>query len=670
MNKTASPSNTYKLTPQTFENLYKVLLEFSKPDFANLSEQTKFHRINQLLLKLLQKTYEESFLLSAVIDYIEQVNQKKLLQQTYNFSSFEFWLNHSSNISVEDNYAIRAKIAGKYLPREDYQSLFPIGMDKTFDGTHFVVAHLSPDVDTMVASFFGWLDAFAARVGTARHIWSLPGGPPEGPFTNIFRSSLGSSIFTHLANTASNLALTAADLVKTKNEAVDINFNENESILIDEEIHDIKIKMAQREYLTVVIQDSHKKLSPIGIIWAKELNKSILGTVSFRDFCNFDEVRMASYLSPISVIDHHKVALHTNSPPLALISDAQSCNVLVAEQAFLLNDRYSAIGMTASEIEAQIEQLQAAPISSTNTRILRRLLQRREAAQSQFSENYFVHPLREQTEYFCFLHAILDDTDLLSKVGKRDVQCVVELLNRINSIIAKKEMEVVNLDKIPQGKNFAKEAAKRILHTPEMYSFYRQIYDSKELEIEEILTSGQANKLDFLFIDTKEQNGCCRVGQTKFFSSNFPSFAKKSPVMMEHWLKNAQSIHNKKNQVDLHLHMISTVASAAEVYEEKIDDYNHQDQLWFWVPATQKGYDHLASFLTAFFGAVKFDTETHIQFFPGVSEEIQQIFMRNRSDIGFEKLSEGMNLPIVVLYFTPGTINSRKAMITPYLPKL
>ena len=869
MKEPSQSLHAYKLTPLTFGGgLSTIFSEFSNPEFADLSERKKFHQINLALLNLILNSPKESFLLSPIIDYIEQIKHKGLLKQNYNLSYFEFWLNNYSELSSDKNYEVRAKIVGKHLPRDDYQAFFPIGMDKTFSGTHFVAAHISPDVDTMVASFWGWIDAFAARVGSARHIWSLPDGPPDSPVTHVFRESLGSSIFTNTASMVPNLSLAAFDLISQQNflkktgdisiSSLDLNTSEKAIILVDEEgyyigdwhhrdiepvrkiiirfksclrwfennlhvklisffakpdlhindlpefvaslfdisiqdceparefterqkkdlndffkkvlgvenglagtfrelnqalaklsvyhlirfeeevqslktsdlfsasgkiredrptifnrllkminqldsaiqqvrdyverldvaihiknkvfglpnqfitlrydIDDIRIKMDSREYLTVVIQDRDNKLFPIGVVWAHTINKTTLGTVTFRDFCNQDEVRMAPYLSPISVVDHHKMTLKTNSPPLAIIGDVQSCNVLVAEQTFRLNDRFAVNGMSVAEIEKQIEQLKQAPQSMANTRILRRLLQRREAAES--AGKYFVHSKRELTEYFCFLHAILDDTDLLTKVCKRDVECVVELLNRMNSLLVKKEVEVVNLDNIPQDHHFAKEAAKRILRNRDMYAFYRQIYDTKEREIEESLALGLQNKFDALFADTKEQNGCCRVGQTKLFSSNFPSFLKIAPKMMEFWVNNATDTHRKKPQIDLHLHMVSTIASAEEVYEDKVGHYTHQDQLWFWNPTTQKGYDHLTTFLTAFFSAMKFDSGTQIKFLPGVSEEVQRIFMQNAFEITCERQLEGPNLPVAILYFAAGTINSRKAMITPYLPKI
>ncbi len=92
----------------------------------------------------------------------------------------------------------------------------------------------------------------------------------------------------------------------------------------------------------------------------------------------------------------------------------------------------------------------------------------------------FVSPQREIVEYFHFLYAILDDTDLLSKISIRDVNCIAELINRLKTLMLGKEVEVIDLDDIPHDENFKKTAAKRILQNDEMYSLYRKVYLAKE----------------------------------------------------------------------------------------------------------------------------------------------------------------------------------------------
>jgi hypothetical protein len=867
--KTTTPApkriGDYVISPSHFTSLDTVFNQFNTQEFKSKAPRKRFQQVNEQLLKLIQDSPKQSFLLAAVIEYVDRVNRAKILNEPYHLSLFEFWLNHFSNLNDAENYEVRGKIVGKYIPREDYQAFFPIGMDKTFSGTHFIAAHLSPDVDTMVASFWGFIDAFAARVGNAQHLWSLPGGPPDAPMKHTFADFFGSSIFQNAAHISGSLVLRALDLVTQKgfvkkkgetsisaldpsseravilvddkghfigdwhsadvdpirkivirfksclrwfennlhvklislftkkklhvddlkpflssvfdvpisdcepvkefterqrkdlhdffskvlnlkkglqstfseldqgltvlgvlelsqfqaelealrsSDLFDANgflkedrpliFNHIEKLIhhLDNSIHrirdyaeqldvamsikskvlgippqyatmrndveDMRIKIRKAEYLTVVIEEDDK-LFPIGVVWSSDLNKTTLGTVTFRDFCNQEEVRMPAYLSPISVVDHHKTSLKTSSAPMALVGDAQSCNVLVGEQAFNINARYSLGSMNPESIDKQIELLRHSEPSLTSMRILQRLMRRHVAAKTK--GQYFIHPERELTEYLSFLHAILDDTDLLTKVSKRDIECVVELLNRLKSLIANEEVEVINLDDIPLDKRFCKAAAKRILQNEDMYSIYRQVFVRREMEVEKSLELLSDEDYASLFLDTKEQNGCCRVGQSKLFSVNFPKFFKQAPKLMEFWLKKAQEVNKEHPEIDLHLHMISTISSANEVYEDNAGRYDHQDELWFWIPNTQRAYDHLSSFLTGFQAANKFGENANLEFLDGVSDEVYQIFARDFAGVQQKKkLAEG-RLPIVILRYGAGTLNSRKAMVSPYLPR-
>lgn len=237
----------YTSTAETFPNLDFILEKFKTPEFLQLKARKRYRIVNETLTDLIRQAPHESFLFSSVINFIDRVNHLHVLDETLNLSLFEFWLNNFAEISSEENYLIRAKIAGKYIPRDDYQAFFPIGMGKVFFGTHFVVAHLSPDVDTMIASFFGWLDAFAARVGSGLHVWSLPGGPPDSPVTNIFKDFFGSNVFSVTARMAGTLTLSALDLVTQKNlikemsstsiSTIDHGSNDKAVILVDENGH-------------------------------------------------------------------------------------------------------------------------------------------------------------------------------------------------------------------------------------------------------------------------------------------------------------------------------------------------------------------------------------------------------------------------------------------------
>ncbi|MBA3721578.1 MAG: hypothetical protein H0W88_04175 [Parachlamydiaceae bacterium] len=857
-----------------FPEIDKIIRSFRENNFLDLSLRKRFKVINQTLCKLIQDAPSNAFLLSAVLDYIDRVNKENVLEDIINLASFEFWLNHFSELSENENYLIRSKIVGKSIPRGDYQGLFPIGMDRTFTGSHFVAAHLSPDVDTMIASFWGWMDAFAARIGTGLHIWSLPGGPPDSPITAIIREMFGKYTFDYLARTSLTLTLTSMDLVTQKSLTKEMGnrmaweldhrtHQDKAVILVDENGHylgdwrisdvelvrpiviafksclhwfennllnklialfakqnlkltdlpsfnasvfDVKIKdcvpaqefterqkndlddffhqllglengldstfrdlnrtldalslpdmlkfqkeienisksslfdsnghliedrpkifhyldkiikdldrsihqvrnyverldivlgikhkvlnlphlyltlrsdveeMRQKiqhhDFLTVIVNDkSTNSLFPVGIVRSADLRKTGLGTVSLRDFCNLEEVKMASYLEVISVIDHHKSSLKTNSAPSALISDAQSCNVLLAEQAFIINDRFSLGGMTSSEIDKQIEKMSQAPISASQTRILRRLLQRRTAAHH-IGNVFYINSNREFNEYLSFLHAILDDTDLLTKVSNRDVECLAQILNRLKSLSLKEEIEVVNFDDIPKDRNYAKTAAQRILKNPDMYSLYKKTYDYRESEVESNLKQCSEGKYSNIFLDTKVQNGCARVGQTKIFASNFDSFVRYTDGIRTSWLKQAQEVNKEYPEIDLHIHMVSTIASAEEVYHNQIGPYKHQDELWFWISDTQQAYDHLASFLGNFKNVAENfrDKDMHVEFIGPNADEYAQIFQQNFLNIP-RKIAKDFQkgLPLAILRIKPGSVNSRKSMITPFIPRI
>lgn len=860
----------WKLTPYSFPNLQAAFTEFLLPEFKKLSARKRFGRINQTLLDFILEAPEPAFLFPAVIEYIDRVNREHLLPDPLRFVLFEFWLNHSSRVTDEQNARVRAKIVGKWIPREAYQVFFPIGMNAYFPGTHFVSAHMSPDVDTMIASFWGWVDAFGARVGTGQHMWSLPGGPPDSPVTIIFQEIFGQSVFFITARASLTLTLSAIDLVSQKNfrkekaatsiSTLDHGSNERAVILVDDQDHylgdwrstdvelvrqivilfkaclrwfenrlhtllitlfakeevriqdvdaflkeitstsvgmsdpaqdfseeqkkllndlitkvfdipkgmhstfyemiiamkerighdvssvfeklaalrtsglfdsdglliesrpsifrlletifqqlnmaiyticnyverldvvmriktavletpmqyltmrtdveEIRLKLKNEDYLTVVIPEENGKLFPLGVVWAKDLRKTELGTISFRDFCNQEEVKMASYISVISVIDHHKTALKTDSPPLALIGDVQSCNVLVAEQTIRLNERFSLEGMDAKGIHHQLEEHKNSHLSPSDLRISQRLLQRQMVCQA--GQEFYIHPQREFIEYLTFLHAILDDTDLLTKVSNRDVECVVHLLNRMKSIQLKQEVEIVHVDDIPRDRYFARKAAKRILQNSDMFSLYQKSYALREKEVENNLRKCVQGLPSTIFVDTKEQNGCCRVGQTKMFSANIPTFKHAANFLRRQWVKTAQEVYQENMEVDLHMHMITTIATAKEVYSDLTETFNHQDEIWFWIPSTQQAQNHLAIFLSAFQStpAVQ-NNEMHLELLSSGMEEVRQIFVRNFLALPLTKTeyAEG-DIPIAILHFKAGSINSRKSMITPYLPRL
>lgn len=821
MKKTLSD---HQITIRLFDDLEKVIKTLK--GLKNLADRQRSERVNAALLELIKKERSPCFLLPAVLEFIKRVDEDNILHH-YTFNSFELWLNQYSGLSFEENSHIRAKIAGKYVARSDYQNLFPIGMDKVYEGTHFVTAHKSPDLDTTIASFWGWMDAFAARVGDGLHVWNLPDGPPESQIEIewIFKDLFGPGVISHLPKTRTMLNLTSNDLMTQQglqkrtiedslaevDHAVDRNavvvvddkgfflgdwrvadvegvrqviislssclrwfenalhlklitlfakdelhlkhivtalegllamqlkdsepaldfspkqkeqvtifmtsvlkmkdglnsdFDQLASVLSDlgevnyggvkglvakmkkrklfnakgeliaerpkiflflegaikslhlgvvkirarlekldialktkfevfghqqntvsvrSDVEEIKNKVAHYSYLTVTYPDKTSS-SPVGVIHAADLRKPMLGTVSLRDFCNRDEMGIPSYLDVISVIDHHKSALNTFSAPMAIISDAQSSNTLVAQKAFEINDGVH-------------------------------------------KKPYFIHPEREYVEYLHFLYGIIDDTDLLSKVSALDVQVVASLLNRLKSLATKKKTKIIKLDDLPRDKEFPKKAAKRILQNEDMYSLYSQVYRYREKEVEKNISHCFKGQEHNLFADTKEQNGCCRVGQTKMFAVNIPFFRKHEDKVRKVWLEKAQQVNKERSEFDLHIHMVSTIVDAEEVFKGTMGKYTHQDEMWVWVPDDEVAIEHLKRFLSTFQNSPGIvDNELEVEFLGTNAKELDAIFKESFLDIPQKKSKKGLNM--AVLKYKAGTLNSRKAMVSPFLPKL
>jgi len=863
----------YVLSPYRFENLDEVFKEFKGPEYAKLNHKNKSERVNQALLKLLREA-PDSFLLIAVIEFIDKVAREDVLIN-YSLTSFEIWLNQFSDLSDAENYLLRAKIVGKNIPRDEYQLLFPVGMGKIHPGSHYVTAHSSPDLDTTIASFWGWVDAFGARVSEGVHIWNVPGGAPQSSIevALLFHHIFGQNIFAHLAKTRTNLALSSLELMTQKGVVkqttdkssltIDHERTQKAIILIDErgyflgdwrsfdvegvrqvilllnnclrwfennlhislvslfalekltkenlpkfcasvfdiaiqdtdpakdftdrqkrymwgylqkvlrvenglsatfsefassikqlglvdfqecidhvwalseseifdkkgslienrpnifhhleeiiaqldraiqsvrlyterldvalsikthvfgylpqvvsyraDVDELKSKMGNYPYLTVTSTNEKGEMIPLGVVRARDLQQEVLGTVTLRDFCNRDETKIPSYFEVISVIDHHKTVLNTSTAPVAYISDAQSSNSVVAQIAFAINDKFSTGGMSLSSINAQVKGLGKDMSSPQKRRLLQRLLKKQYAAHESEGKTHYIDLLREFIEYLHFLYAILDDTDLLTKVSRRDIEVVAELLNRLKTLMMGEETEIISFDDILPGSTFVERAATRILKHPDMYSIYRKIYIAKEQLVEENLELCAKGEESSIFADTKLQNGCARIGQTKMFANNYSSFEKYAQKMRAMWVSQSQEFFNDRREFDLHLHMISTIAGAEDVFTGNEGSYKHKDELWVWIPLTDQAIEHLKGFLNEFRNSAQIQSvqdSLEAEFIGPNGKELSKIFQESFLEVPQKLTGEAdKGYSLAVIRYPAGAINSRKAMISPYLPK-
>lgn len=827
----------FQIHVSSFSSIEALLREFQTEAFRALNVRKKFDKVNRCLFETIKATHEPAFLLAQVIDYISRINKEAILNEPYSMLQFEFWLTHYADCTEDEEKSIRSKIVGKNINRDDYQLFFPIGMNKTLVGSHFVAAHLAPDVDTTIASFWGWVDAFGAKVGTSMHYWGLPQAVVDTHIQMLFSQFFGSELFQLVARKSATLSLTAQDLLSTKgfiklhtnehlhhqhagkhiivvdeeghyagdwrpSDAVVVNqvtsafyslirwlehtmyykliscyavehgkkddiqaaidalfatkleasdaakeFNDIQKSHVDRfikavlnltkglktsfselfnalkltqigqierqegqkkifkqlellfkasydassaarrylerldillatkqavlgiaspfitstsEVEEIRTKMANLEYLPVLIADRDGKWFPVGVVYANDIKRKILGSVSLRDFSNENETKMASYLEVVSVIDHHKSDIKTATAGTILIGDAQSANTLVAEQTLKLNERYSLLGMAPKAIHKAIK-------TTKEHKKLKRLLEL--AINSEQLGTRYIHPMREYAEYLFFLHAILDDTDLLTKVSKRDLVVLAKLLNRMKSIATGQESEIVSFDAIANDSQFLQKASLEILQNDDMYSIYQKIYAHKEKEVETNLARCVKGLPSTIFSDTKEQNGCSRIGQTKLFSKNFASYTKQKATLQRLWIDESKKIFSQKPQIDLYMQMITTIASADEVYKGKNSGWKHKDELWIYLPTTQGAYEHLINFLNAFTASqLVQDNAFEVAFLGPDTHDLQLIFSQNFAKAPQTVLRDE-TLNIAVLTYKAGLLNSRKAYITPYLPR-
>jgi hypothetical protein len=859
----------FKFSKRQFKDLEEAFAPFLTLGFQKFNQYQRADALNKMLMKLLKEHQERGFLLFELLDFIQKVHEHNLVER-YTLSDIELWMNQFSGMSTEENYFYRALMMGRWIPREDYQPFFPIGMGKIHQGSHFVTAHGSPDIDTMVSSFWGWVDAFSARVSSGLHIWNVPGGAPTSSVEAklLFRDILHPSVFQYLSKSRGALAITSFDLMTQKGfirkkrfehslgiesdrshvavvlvdedgyylgdwrpfdvesirqvimllslclrwiegkihillfslfsqkelsredlstfgegiatlslmecdplkemtlrqqqlldsflskvlnvkegihaqlsqfvEAVDGlevgEFNrfwnhlealkqselfdsrgriiENRPLMffylekIVQDLNDtfrsfrlyldtleigFKIKtevfgylpqylsyrtdvkeienhMGSYPYLTVNVPGPEDKQIPLGIINATDLKRQYLGTVTLRDFCNREETQVPSYLEVISVIDHHKSSLTTNMAPTATIADAQSANSIVCQVAFSIHDEYSLAGMSLESINKQIQDLQKKASTSHHYRILRKLYKRKEIAERKSS--FYVDPLREYLEYLQYVFAILDDTDLLTKVSKRDVLSMLELINRLKTLMLKKEVESIHFDDLERNETFVKKAAGKLLKNPDLYSLYSVSSAEKEKVIAENFLKCSKGETSDVFMDTKIQNECCRVGQTKIFAKNYPLFNQNKLKIRDAWYQEARLINQRDPEIDLHLYMISTIACAEELFKGELDKYSHADQMWLWIPEGDIAVEHLKLFLNNFKNCPALvNSNVQIEFYGSRAKEFDSLFKESFLKAQHNFAEDQTEASYVVIYYNAGSLNSRKAMVSPYLPK-
>ena len=855
-----------------FEEMTNLTKDFTSEHFKVKSSIERNNIVNKTLLDLIMKRPIDSFLLGECINYFHFISKNNILDGSFNQTAFERWLNQHSGLSYEENREVRGKIVGKYIPRDEYQIYFPVAHNKVYNNSHAVTAHNPPDLDSTTASFIGWMDAFACRVGGAMTIWNMPQGQPGPIISKLFIDIYGEPIFKRVAKSKAMISPVAMDLLrqnrfikvhgesnirdfqhkrfanhivlvdkdgfyvgdwrvsdvdtvgriqrllniclnilekqvvqrltailsKRRIERVEIQdfldsvfkqkvpehgmlmhrfsskdyeqldaylkkvlgvedgcqatmeeffdrmdtiaytsfnhfvdelnkladddlydpdnclFNESHTIfqilneaytcLIDStkksrshfdrldvamgikkvvlgyepsylttkaEINEVAEKMRDYGHITVCYPDKQDKLIPVGVIHREDLENPVQGTVTLRDFCNYDEIKVAKSIQVISAIDHHKSTMSSNTCMTLTVADVQSANVLVAEKAFEINDAYGTRGQCAESIDKQLAELNSQESTPLQMRLLEKLIKKKQALHRS-EKTYFISPERELQEYIFFLNAIIDDTDLLSKSGWRDIICISELINRIKSILAKKEVEVIDISHYPRSPRYLKQAIREVLVNEDSYSFYKGIYDHRE-KVVDTWMDDSAYRFR-CFEDRKIQNETCSVSQLKLFPRNRDLFIKNREKLLKYWFDVKTMVRAKLPEVDFFLHMTSTIAGAQEAHDGSMKSNGEEDEIWL---SVNYDSDQSTSRFRQFLDYIKVSPKysqiklhLSIEGPPGKGRDTLSSIIRVTVPHMKCDLIEDIEIPepIVVFKFTQGTMNSRKADITPFLP--
>ncbi len=437
------------------------------------------------------------------------------------------------------------------------------------------------------------------------------------------------------------------------------------------DIAEIQDKIKDYQHVAVCFADSAARLVPVGVIHRDDLEEPVQGTLSLRDFLNHDEIKIASTVAVISAIDHHKSTMHSKQCMTITIADVQSANVLVAERSFYLNDLYSTRGQSKDSIEAQIRDLAVAGGDEpSQLRLLERLTRKR-LALSRAGNSFFVSPEREFTEYLLLFNAIVDDTDLFQKCGWRDLDCVCQLINRMKSILLGREVEILDVSHYPRVGKYLRQAIRDILVDPDAYSFYRAIFSHRQGVMDRWMLVPE--QLVCCFEDRKIQNEFCAVSQHKLFPGNREVFTQRRAEILAFWLELSSDLRRKNGSVDFFLHMTSTIPGADEAYLGRMPDTSEEDEIWITVDqSSDQGLARLRHFLSMVKSSTKYNSvrlRSTIEGRPGAQRDAMVANFHQALPAHNLSISDSpYQRPVLVFRFIQGSMNSRKADVTPYLP--
>ena len=109
---------------------------------------------------------------------------------------------------------------------------------------------------------------------------------------------------------------------------------------------------------------------------------------------------------------------------------------------------------------------------------------------------------------------------------------------------------------------------------------------------------------------------------------NIKSYQKNFEKLLSAWLEKAQEVYLNNESFDLHIHMMSTISDAEDVYKGGSTQYLHKDTMWIWIPDTNQASHHLTGFLNAF------------KHSPVACENNMQYQILGNSDVNYQSINE------------------------------
>ena len=544
-----------------------------------------------------------------------------------------------------------------------------------------IVLHLDAGCGTTVQEFFSHMDK---KIGTKflKFRSQICGFFESQYYDNDDQMDCDrSEIFAKFKDAYQVLIESSRDL-RTYLERLDIAMEIKKKVLGHElnyvttkaEIEEVREKINEYRHITVTFPTQDGRLVPVGVIHDDLFDESYLGTISFRDFCNLDEIKIKPYLQVISAIDHHKSTIQTTTAGVFTVSDVQSSNVITAENAFKLNDQFGTRAQNLASIVEQEKEISKLEDDDDRLYFLYRLTLKRKALKK-VDGIYFVHPKRELEEYILFLNAIVDDTDLLAKCSWRDLETIVELINRIKSIQSGKEVQVAKFETINRNRRGLKKEIDRMLKNKDFYSFYKRIYQHRESILSQTIKTVSGDISNEFFADRKIQNQNCSISQFKLFPVNWTDFNEMRNEILSSWLSISLKTRNLNSELDLFLHMMSTIPSAQQSYEGgSVKDGETKDEYWITgILNSDESISRMKQFINSTMKSSLYEDinlEVTINGPEGENrDQLLQIIQPSVEKVISVQDNPTLELPIIIFSFDPGSLNSRKTDVTPFLPK-